>query len=354
MTLPDLGPRRILIIRLSALGDVVMASGLIRSLADRYPHAELSWLTEAPAAPLIRHNPRLTQVLIWPRSQWQQLWKARRWRELAHAVRRFRSELRACNFDLVLDAQGLLKSGVCAWLTGAPRRVSIMAREGSRLLVHEKILPPAAADDRISAEYRFAAEYFGAPKDSYQLDLAIGTEPAAKIEALLTAQQLNGPMVALCPFTTRPQKHWFEDHWADLATSLMAHGLTPLILGGPSDKEAGARIASQCPGAVNLADQLKLDESAALIARCQLLIGVDTGLTHMGTALLIPTVALFGSTRPYLQTGSQLTCVMYEALPCSPCRRHPTCHGRFDCMRQLTVDRVLQQALIQRSLGAQS
>lgn len=354
MTAPsDRSPRRILIIRLSALGDVVMASGLIRALSDRFPDAELSWLTEAPAAPLIRHNPRLKQVLLWPRSQWQQLWRERRWRELWQAIRGFRAALRAHQFDLVLDAQGLLKSGVCAWFTGAPRRVSIMAREGSHLLVHEKIIPPAGADDRIGAEYRFAAEYLGAPKNSYQLDLAIGAAAAAKIDAVLATHQISLPLVSLCPFTTRPQKHWFEDRWAELATRLISQGFTPLIIGGPADQEAGARIASQAPGVINLAGQLKLDESAALIARSQLLIGVDTGLTHMGTALRIPTVALFGSTRPYLQTGTPLTCVMYDALACSPCRRHPTCGGRFDCMRQLTVDRVMQQALNQHALGYQ-
>jgi heptosyltransferase-1 len=73
-------------------------------------------------------------------------------------------------------------------------------------------------------------------------------------------------------------------------------------------------------------------------------VGVDTGLTHMGTAFKRPTVALFGSTRPYLDGRTPSTQVMYDALSCSPCRRHPTCAGRFDCMRQLTPERVWQCA----------
>mgnify|MGYP000098901482 CR=1 FL=1 len=89
----------------------------------------------------------------------------------------------------------------------------------------------------------------------------------------------------------------------------------------------------------------------AAIARAGLLIGVDTGLTHMGTALRVPTVALFGSTRPYLDALTTRTAVLYEALPCSPCRRHPTCHGAFDCMRQWSVDRVLAQARVQLALA---
>lgn len=337
-------PKRILIVRLSALGDVVMASGLIRALSERHPEAEISWLVEAPAAPLLRHNPRLKQVLIWPRSEWQALWRARQWRALWREVTAFRRRLRQQRFDWVLDAQGLLKSGLCAWMTGAPRRMGLLSREGSQRLMTEVITPPAGADRRIAAEYRFAAEYLGAPKDSYRMDLAIGDVPAQAASQALAGLPAGKPVVALCPFTTRPQKHWFEDRWVALAQGLIAQGLTPVVMGGPADREAGERMAQACPGLHNLAGALKLDASAAFIGRCALLVGVDTGLTHMGSALNVPTVALFGSTRPYLTTGTPTTTVMYDALPCSPCKRRPTCNGRFDCMRQLTVDRVLMQA----------
>jgi len=346
---PHPEPRRILIVRLSALGDIVMASGLITALKARYPHAELSWVTEAVCAPLLKHNPQLHQVLIWPRGQWQALWKAKQYRALWQAIRTFRKMLRDQQFDLVLDGQGLLKSGLCAWFTGAPRRVSIIAREGSHLLVHERIVPPAGVDDRIGAEYRFAACYLGAQDADYQLNLAVGAAP--RDVARQTLKQAWGeqagsrPMVMLCPFTTRPQKHWVESYWSDLVASLQAQGFQAVLLGGPTDKEAAERIAAASPGLINMTGRLKLDESVALIADSQLLIGVDTGLTHMGTALRIPTLALFGSTRPYLRTGTPSTTVMYDALPCSPCRRHPTCDGAFTCMKQLTVARVMEQAM---------
>ena len=124
----------------------------------------------------------------------------------------------------------------------------------------------------------------------------------------------------------------------------MAEGLTPVLLGGPGDATQAPAIAAAVPKLVNLVGTLKLDETAAVIATAALLIGVDTGLTHMGSALQVPTVALFGSTRPYLDAGTARTTILYEALPCAPCRRHPTCGGRFDCMRAIEVDAVLQQA----------
>jgi len=149
----------------------------------------------------------------------------------------------------------------------------------------------------------------------------------------------------LAPFTTRPQKHWFEERWADLGKRLLGFGLQPVVLGGPSDKAAAARLCSQEPGLLNLVGHLKLDESAALVADAKLLIGVDTGLTHMGSALHVPTLALFGSTAPYLQGPTANTHVMYDALRCSPCHRHPTCDGAFTCMKQLTTQRVFDTGM---------
>jgi heptosyltransferase-1 len=343
------GAPRILIIRLSALGDVVMASGLIPSVRARWPDAHLAWLTEPAALPLLKHNPRLDEVLVLPRAHWTSLWRERRWRELAVSVKAFRTMLRARSYDLVLDAQGLLKSALCAWFTNAPRRIGLAAREGGRWLVHERPMPDSQDRHLIGSEYRYLARYLGVPPAAFRLDLAVGETPRLAAHAALDAAGVTGPYAALCPFTTRPQKHWFEDRWSELAQRLSAQGLMPVVLGGLADAAAAGRIAGCAPAVVNLVGRLALDESVAVIGGAGLLVGVDTGLTHVGTALGIPTVALFGSTRPYLDAGGPGTCVMYDALPCSPCRRRPTCHGRFDCMRQLSVDRVFAQALVQRT-----
>ncbi len=346
-------PRRILIVRLSALGDIVMASGLIPALKTRFPDAELSWVCEAGCVPLLKHNPRLKEVIVWPRSEWEALLKAKRYLALWQSVRAFRARLRAERFDLVLDGQGLLKSGLIAWFTGAPRRISIIAREGSHRLMHEVVTPTPGADPVMGSEYRFLARHLGAPQGSFVHDLAVGEAPQTRarhaLEEALRARGLDGltarPLVVLAPFTTRPQKHWVEPRWAELAQALWDQGLQPVVLGGPADRDAADRIVAELPQVPSLAGALKLDESVALIADAHLLVGVDTGLTHMGSALRVPTLALFGSTRPYLQGPTPLTRVMYDALPCSPCRRRPTCNGDFTCMKQLTVDRVTLQAL---------
>ncbi|MFZ4551359.1 MAG: lipopolysaccharide heptosyltransferase I [Aquabacterium sp.] len=353
-------PHRILIVRLSALGDIVMASGLIPALHTLYPNAEVSWVCEAGCAPLLKHNPRIKQVIIWPRSEWEALLKAKRYVALWRAIKAFRNRLREEKFDLVLDGQGLLKSGLVAWMTGAPRRVSIIAREGSHRLVNEVVTPPPGQDPVMGSEYRYLAHYLGAPQGSFVHDLAVGDEQRQRasnvlkqaLDAAWGASATSRPIVILAPFTTRPQKHWVESNWSELAGELLAKGLQPVVLGGPADTEAANRIAATQPHLINLAGRLKLDESVALIAQAQLLIGVDTGLTHMGSALRIPTVVLFGSTRPYREGPTPRTRILYDAPPCSPCRRRPTCNGAFTCMTQLTTQRVLEAALGQLEMTA--
>ncbi len=346
----------ILIVRLSAIGDVVMASGLIPALRARWPDARISWLTEPTTVPLLRHNPRLDEVIPWPRAAWQQLWAERRYAELWRAVRQFRSELRARRFDVMLDAQGLMKSGLLGRMAGAPRRVGLLSREGSQWLMTERVGPRAGDDPRMSHEYRDLADYLGAPPGSFQLDLAVGEMQREAARAALTAAGVPlgpaGRFAVLAPFTTRPQKHWFEDRWVALAGALRAEGLVPVLFGGPGDREAAARIATAAPTLINLVGQLKLDETVAAISDSSLLVGVDTGLTHMGTALKVPTVGLFGSTRPYLDTGTPLTAILYEPLDCSPCRRHPTCGGAFHCMRHWTVEMVMAQVRKQLQVAA--
>ena len=333
-----LAPRRILIVRLSALGDVVLSSGLIPALKARWPEARLSWLVDAPAAPLLAHNPRLDELLVLPLGQWKQLWRSGRRLEAWRAFRAWARELRARQFDLVIDPQGLLKSGLCGWFSGAPLRVSLWPREGNQFFVHDCVRPaiPPGPERIISFEYRALAEAVGSP--DFRLDLAVGQAPRQQAIQVLQEAGIQGrPVAILAPFTTRPQKHWLEERWPALGAALWEAGYQPVVLGGPGDREAADRIAGQEARLVNLTGRLKLDETVAAIAQSQLLIGVDTGLTHMGIALGLPTVALFGSTAPYLHAGSDRVRVLYKALPCSPCHRAPTCGGRFDCMRELSV-----------------
>ena len=341
-------PRRILIIRLSAIGDIIMASGIIPALRSLWPEAHIAWLAEEAHGELLRHNPRLDRLHLLPRRHWKQLRKQGEYRRVAGEMAAFARELRAERYDLALDLQGLLKSGVWARASGAPRRIGLGSKEGSQWLMTE-VIPRVMDDPRIGKEYRDLAVRLGAAPEHFVMDIAVPDEARLRARELLREADVTGGSAILAPFTTRPQKHWFDERWAELAQRLSGR-LTPVMLGGPADRERAAHIAALAgPGLVNLVGQTTLTECAALIEDARLLVGVDTGLTHLGIAMRTPTVALFGSTMPYLDTTRPDGLVLYEPRPCSPCHRHPVCDGRFDCMAAHDVggvlagiDRVLQ------------
>lgn len=336
---------RVLVVRLSAIGDVIMASPLIAAVRRRYPDARLAWLVQPEAAALLQANTALDEVIVWPRGEWRRLLRRGHWWKLLREMRTFVRGLRKQRFDLALDLQGLMKSGVWAWLSGARERVGLGSKEGSGFLMTRVIEKPKG-EGLIGSEYRYIAEQLGLGAQPFAMRVALTEEDRRFASGYVARHGLAGGYAVVCPFTTRPQKHWFDEAWAALVARLRAElGLEIVMLGGPGDRAAAERLLALAPGQiVSATGETTLRQAAALIERARLLVGVDTGLLHMGTAFDIPTIALFGSTCPYLYTDSPRTVVLYKALPCSPCKRNPTCGGAYTCMREITPDEVLATA----------
>ena len=349
--------QRILIVRLSAIGDIVFASPLVAALRHAYPQAHIAWLVQTGFSALLAHHPDLDEVIVWSVVEWRDLWRERRWRDLARAVWRFRGDLRRRHFDLALDLQGLLKSGVLTWLSGARERVGLGSREGSGALM-TRIVTRGRESKRIGAEYLYLAERLGLPAVPFEMAVHYGADEEYRAAALIQAHGLGAGYVVICPFTTRPQKHWFPRRWGELARRMRTElGLPVVMLGAPADRAAGAEIrAASLPapgepqdigpgaGLVDLVGETGILEAAALIHRAALVVAVDTGLGHMGIAFARPSLLLFGSTCPYLDTTRGNARVLYHWLPCSPCKRRPTCNDAFTCMGLIAVDEVLDAA----------
>lgn len=331
----------ILIVRLSAIGDILFSTPLIAALRHTYPKARIAWLAQSEFVDLLTANADLDEVIPCPISRWRADWRGGRRGTVLREIRALRRLLRERRFDLGLDLQGLLKSGALLWMSGARRRIGLGSREGSALLMH-RVLKPLPVSERIGSEYLFLAAALGLDVPNFDMDLALSERDHAAAAVLIATHGLNAGFIAACPFTTRPQKHWLDGRWPELARRLAAEYDLPLaILGGPSDRDAAAAMADAAgSAAVSLAGQTSLREAAAVIARGRAVVAVDTGLGHMGIALGRPTLLLFGSTKPYTDPGRDDARVLYHPRACSPCRRRPTCEGRFDCMRDITVEAV--------------
>jgi len=338
---------RILLVRLSAIGDIVFASPLVAAFRRAWPGAHIAWLVQPECRPLVEHHPDLNEVIEWPASTWCTLWSARKFRELAREIVGLRTLLLKRRFDLAVDLQGLLKSGLLTRLTGANHRIGLGSREGSQWLMTQTI-PRGGDVERIGSEYLYLAETLGLPVGDFAMAIHPGPADTRFADELIELEGLGNGYAVICPFTTRPQKHWFEACWAALAGRIQGElGLTVVMLGGPADRVAAARIRASAHAGDALIDQVghtSLLQAAAMIKRSDLVVAVDTGLGHMGIAFARPSLLLFGSTCPYRDTTRSNARVLYHPMPCSPCKRKPTCGSRFDCMRAIDVNEVFAAA----------
>ena len=330
---------------------MVFATPLIRALKRRFPDARVSWLVEPHTQDLVTHHPELDGVIVWPRQEWKRLFATGRLWELWRRMRAFRRELRRLDFDVAFDLQGLLKSAVIAWASGAPRRIGVGSREASHLFMTEVFQDHDLG--RVSSQYRELAEFLGLEPGDFPMEVALSEDDRGYADRRIRERGLEDGFVVLVPFTTWPQKHWVEPRWSELAGVIQDRfGLPSVLLGGPGDREAADRIRAGAPGIVDLVGSTSLTEASALISRCSALVGVDTGLNHIGIAFDRPTVSLFGANVPYYATPTERGTILHRRLPCSPCHRRPTCNGAYPCMSLITVSEVvaaLDRTLLRRS-----
>jgi len=340
----------ILIIRPSAMGDIVMASPMIGALRKRYPSAYIAWLVEPPYVDILLHNACLNDILVWNKKEWTDLFKKKRFFSLGRKISEFSRQLRKRRFDLAIDAQGLLRSRLLARISGAKERVGFESKEPGRFLM-TKVIQRGSNSGLMGSEYMHMMKALGLVVEEFHPEICLLNEDKTSMREMLKHQGIER-YVVFAPFTTRPQKHWIPDRWAELAQRIMADlRLTVVLLGGKADMENAAFMNEITKGHIfNLAGQTTLGQSAAIIKGALLLIGVDTGLTHMGAAFDTPTIALFGATCPYVYSSGQKTSVIYNRMICSPCRRRPVCNGDFTCMKSIETEQVLDKA--KKLLGA--
>lgn len=284
---------RILLVKTSSLGDVIHNLPVVSDLRRNFPEARIDWCVEESFADIPRLHPDVSDVIPVAIRRWRNaLGRLATWREIGE----FRTRIGQTTYDAVLDTQGLIKSGLIAWLAKGPHygHAAEVAREplAARFYDQSFVIPPNV--HAVERNRWLAAAAFDTPVD---LPLDYG----------LVAPDVGTPWLAcsrhavLLTATSRDDKLWDEGNWILVGQALKEQGLTPVFpSGNAEERQRAERIAAAVPGAV-VAPRLSLRELAALIGRAALAIGVDTGLAHLAAALRVPTIAL------YITTDSALT-----------------------------------------------
>ena len=321
---------KILILRMSAFGDIIMASGILPPIKKAYPDSTIFWMTQKEYEPLLSNSPYIDQIIPINRKKIEMAFKKRKIGEFVTLVKRYIKELRQYNFDLVLDLQGIWKSGVWAFFSRSRKKIVVDPKEGCGFLYTKKIISNPQ-DKKIGAEYKLILKHLGISDKEYGFGL--GEVP--------DVLNLKEKYVVFCPFTTRPQKFWIDNYWKELQQGFKQKGFKIAVLGGKGDIKRFTKIFSDDSKMINLVGKLDILESLGVIKHSSGVVGVDTGLTHAAMLFNKRVVAIFGSTCPYFDTGYEAGKVLYKKLPCSPCKRNPTCDNKFTCMKNISPQQVL-------------
>ena len=281
---------RFLMVRLSAIGDCVETMPLLTAIAARWPRAEIDWVVDCGASQLLEKHPLLRRVFRLPKKFLQK----------PSLVLGLRREFRSNHYDVAIDPQGLLKSAIVTWISGAKLRIGFappQSREQAWRFYHHRVSPTSV--HLVDRQLELLGP-LGIPLAPGNFGFQPPPESFIPIDAWLAAQQLsNRPFILLNPGAGWASRRWPPDRFASVAATLATKYQIPSVVLWAGDAELGMaeQICQTGGDRCLLAPKTSLLELAALIGRSRLLITGDTGPMHIAAAIGTPTLSLFGTTR---------------------------------------------------------
>ena len=318
--------KRILIVKLSSIGDVVHALPALSALRKRFPESYIAWVVKKKAADIIIGHPYLDEVIIY------------------EGIRKTAKKLRSLKFDLAIDLQGLFRSGLLTFLSRAKTRLGFSranSRELSHLFLTQRVTP-GEEDRHVIDKNLSLLRPLRIEVREKEFIIPVSNENKEYIANFLREEGVtsNDLLITLNPGASWPSKLWPEERWAELADRLIEKLKAKIIfLWGPRKKDFVDNIVKRMKNGPIISCKTSLKELTALIAECRLFVGGETGPLHIACALNIPTVALIGPTDP-TRNGpyGEGHMVIEKDLPCRGCWKYKC--KRLDCMKLITADEV--------------
>lgn len=344
---------RILVIRLGALGDVVRTLPAVSALRAGLPRARITWLVEPASAGALAGQPWIDDVLVFPRAELMGAFAGGRLVLAGRHLARFLGALRRARFDLAIDFHSILKSGLLARASGAPLRLAYappFGREGAPWLANRRA---RVGPRRISRFARNLALVRALGVDAPPDPTPYRVDPTT-LRTLAERLPGDAPIV-IHPGTSpgTPHKRWTAEGYGEVAAALAREAsVASVVTFGPdaAERRFAEEVVAASGGGARLAPETRsLGELAALLARCRLYIGSDTGPLHLASLVGTPVVQILGPTDPVENApfGGTPSRTVRAPVACSPCRRG--CAAAL-CMRRVTASAVVAAA--QSLLGA--
>lgn len=362
----------ILIVKLSAIGDVIHTLPALDALHRKFPESNITWLVEEKAGDIVTDHPCLHRVIVSKRKKWlEALQNPTRWYSAAKEITIFLRELRSREYDLVIDFQGLLKSGLLVFLSRGKKKIGYdKTRELSYLFLDKKVPPYPLNRHAVERNMNLVMALDAGPdgfvfdqsekKDNYFADgcqtmwhhptrfaMSIGEEEKRTVQHFLTSKgiQASRPLVTIHSQAGWVTKLWQPFKWAELSDKLIeTYGAQIVFTGEKDDHPSTEAILSLMENkAINGSGQTSLKELAYLLRLSNLMITTDSGPMHIASAMGTPVLALFGPTAPW-RTGpySHHSVVIRKTISCSPCFKRK-CKSQT-CMEMISVHDVFNAA----------
>jgi lipopolysaccharide heptosyltransferase I len=360
---------RILLIKPSALGDVVHTLPVLVKLRARYPRARIDWLITPENAEIVRCHPALSNVVLFARRDFSK--RGHRWSAMLAFVDLLK-RIRCAKYDLVIDMHGQVRSAFFSLISGArvrigfdrpiKRRLTVStehdlrnipshgwrgAREGSWIAYTHRI-PIPTLDVHAIDRYLWVAPLLGLDDDPPDLTIHLSSETVQNVERLLKQHGVSTsqPLVVLVPGTIWETKHWTIEGFAGVARQFLHDGFAVALAGTKRDQHRCRQIAAVAPGSCDLSGKTTPADLAALIRRAEVAVTNDSGSMHLAASLGKPMVSVFGPTNPvHIGPYQRPESVVRVDLPCSPCnyRRLSQCPFDHACMKQVTSTMVVER-----------
>jgi lipopolysaccharide heptosyltransferase I len=350
---------RILMIKPSAVGDVVHALPVLVKLRARYPEARIDWLITPENADLIRHHPALSNAIFFPRNDFARI--GRNWPATLGPLRLL-STLLGGRYDLIVDLHGQFRSAIFALATRAPVRIGFDrpradikaavrhgwtgAREGSWIAYTHRI-PIPTLDVHAVDRYLWLGPMLGLDDNPPDFRIYVPGEVSDSVEALLASCGVGqAPLAVLVPGTIWETKHWHVEGFAEVGRHMRAAGFDVVLAGTLRDRSRSQDIVAACPGAHDLCGRTSVGELVGLIRRSALCVTNDSGSMHIAVAEDRPVVSVFGPTSPvWIGPYGRPHAVVRADVGCSPCylRRLKDCREGHRCMSEIKGGTVIER-----------